>query len=98
MSDVITALKERHEKTIKAQARRLVRELGPLYPDDPDNLRAHAGDTLAGYLLQDEDWEPVAATEISDIAYEAVEEARCEARDWAATQRMVADMERDGLL
>lgn len=92
---VVTALEKRYEKTITAQAARLVREHGM----DGDG-RDEARELLSSYLLNDTDWEPVAAADISDIAYEAVEQAVRATREaaWAADRQMVSDMERDGLL
>lgn len=89
MTDLASALERKYATQIAAAARRAIER-------EEDDV--HAADMVSTYLLNDLEWEPVEASVISDIAYDACIKARAFARETAATQRMVADMEMDGLL
>lgn len=69
---MVAALEQRYAKTIAAEAASAIIECG-----DEDE----ATDRVASELLNDSAWEHVHATDISDIAYEACENARREAGD-----------------
>jgi len=71
---VVTDLERSYEKVIARQAERLIDSCRGSHLDE-DEAREEARELLTSYLLNDEQWEPVAAADISDIAYEAVEKA-----------------------
>ena len=65
---------------------------------DLDYQRDEMIDAVEALLFDSEEWAAIAATDISDLAHEIVEDVLKAQRAWAADRAMVADMERDGLL
>lgn len=63
----VSVLERKYAKEIAAAARRAVER-------EEDDV--YAADLVSTYLLNDLEWEKVAATDISDIAYDACVEAR----------------------
>ena len=65
-----------------------------------DGRHDHVTEAVEKMLFDSLEWGAIAATDISDIAYEAATVAIDRQREqaWAADRQMVADMERDGLL
>jgi hypothetical protein len=71
----VTGLEIAWADRIASFAREAVRHLisqDEGYRDDKENLQIDAGEIVSARLLNSERWANVKATEISDIAYEAV--------------------------
>src|SRR5215467_142584 len=75
----VTGLENAWAERIESFARAAVRQAKPSHPDpehnrgyDPEGLRLEASEIVSARLLDSERWANVKATDISDIAYEAV--------------------------
>jgi len=75
----VTGLEAAWAERIESFAGAAVRQAKPNHPDpdhsrgyDPEGLRLEASEIVTARLLDSERWANVKATDISDIAYEAV--------------------------
>jgi hypothetical protein len=76
---MVESLERRHAATIKATALHFIRAHNE-HGSDPEVAHDDAKAAVENVLFSNLEWEPVKATDISDIAYEAATAAQAELR------------------